>query len=88
MSRKTTDLHGGTRYNRGCTCDVCLRAHRERLAQLRREHAAARVLIDGRLVATGAPQHGSRSTYVNWMCRCVPCTAAHTASLAARRRRT
>jgi hypothetical protein len=36
-----------------------------------------RVLIDGRLVATGASCHGVYTTYANWHCRCWPCTDAH-----------
>lgn len=42
--------------------------------------ADSRVLIDGRMVAVDAPNHGSTSTYGNWQCRCIPCTDMHTAS--------
>lgn len=40
--------------------------------RLRELRGRLRVLVDGRLVAPVA-QHGSESTYNNWMCRCVPC---------------
>jgi hypothetical protein len=37
-----------------------------------------RELVDGRLVATKPGlAHGRQGTYVNWSCRCVPCTAAN-----------
>lgn len=47
-------------------------ATQRRLRELR---GRLRVPVDGRLVAPVA-QHGSESTYVNWLCRCVPCTDA------------
>lgn len=41
------------------------------------EKRALRQLIDGRLVAVEAVDHGIYTTYQNWHCRCVPCTEAH-----------
>jgi hypothetical protein len=46
------------------------------------DKADSRVLIDGRMVAVDAPNHGSTSTYGNWQCRCWPCTKMHSASQA------
>jgi hypothetical protein len=43
---------------------------------------AQRVLIDGRWVHPDAP-HGRRHSYSEYWCRCIPCTAANTASRAA-----
>lgn len=37
---------------------------------------AQRSLVDGRLVAVADVAHGSKCTYVNWACRCAPCTVA------------
>lgn len=45
------------------------------------EKRNARVLIDGRMVAVGAPIHGVYPTYANWHCRCDPCTIAHRAHM-------
>lgn len=50
--------------------------------QQRWKRAATRELIDGRLVAVNANEHGTCSTYGNWHCRCEPCTYAHTAEQA------
>lgn len=44
------------------------------------DKADSRVLIDGRMVAVDAPNHGSTSTYGNWHCRCWPCTEMHSAT--------
>lgn len=73
----TTD-HGGSgrRYEDGCRCPVCTEAHRVRITRRRNERRAGRVLVDGRLVAWQAPEHGRRSTYSNWGCRCVLCALA------------
>jgi len=46
---------------------------------------AARVLIDGRLVAVRAKVHGKRSTYNNHGCQCAPCCAANAKRLRDRR---
>lgn len=54
---------------------------------LKRERGARRQLVDGRLVATEANLHGTPATYANWMCRCRPCTAAHSERVMARRLR-
>jgi hypothetical protein len=47
-------------------------ATQRRLRELR---GRLRVLVDGRLVAP-VDQHGSESTYNNWMCRCTACSDA------------
>lgn len=46
-------------------------------AQDRINARAARVLIDGRLVAVRAKKHGSAVTCRNHGCQCVPCTVAN-----------
>jgi hypothetical protein len=62
--------------------------HREAATQrrLRERRGRLRVLVDGRLVAP-VQQHGSESTYNNWMCRCVPCGDVARANKAERRER-
>jgi hypothetical protein len=45
--------------------------------RLRERRGRLRVLVDGRLVAPVPDgQHGSVSTYNNWMCRCAACSDA------------
>jgi len=46
----------------------------------RQERAARRERIDGRMTSVDAPVHGEHGTYKNWVCRCTPCTLAHTAA--------
>jgi len=46
------------------------------MRKARQARKARRHLVDGRLVATTAPEHGKPSTYSNWACRCQPCTGA------------
>ena len=58
-------------------------ATQRRLRELR---GRLRVLVDGRLVAP-VEQHGSESTYNNWMCRCVPCGDVARENKAERRER-
>lgn len=36
-----------------------------------------RIKIDGVMYAPDARTHGVYSTYVNWGCRCQPCTVAN-----------
>lgn len=49
-------------------------SHAATQRRLRERRGRLRVLVDGRLVApVPDQQHGSVSTYNNWMCRCVPC---------------
>lgn len=62
--------------NRLCHCDTCREDHRLYIARRRAERGAERVLVEGRLVHPRAT-HGCASSYVNWGCRCVPCTSAH-----------
>jgi hypothetical protein len=77
--------HGGagTRYQAGCRCDECTRAHNDRIRRRQHERFAARVLVDGCLVAPlPADRHGRGTTYRNHGCRCRPCTDAHAADCA------
>lgn len=53
-------------YSRGCRCDGCRTAWRERMRKLRAD-----------LPSRGQPVHGLASTYGNYGCRCAPCTAAN-----------
>ena len=55
-------------------------AHAADQRRLRELRGRLRVLVDGRLVApVPVEQHGSQSTYNNWMCRCEPCSVANRA---------
>jgi hypothetical protein len=65
-------------YKAGCHCTACRAAVVTYMHELRRRYAAARVLIDGRLVAVEAGEHGKRTTYDNHLCRCLPCCLAAT----------
>jgi hypothetical protein len=71
----------GTPYgyrNHKCRGDDCRRAHKENHQRKRDERMNERELIDGRWTATNPKlTHGKPTTYVNWVCRCVPCTNAH-----------
>lgn len=52
----------------------------ERKETWRQERLAARVLVDGRLVAPLPPvHHGKHATYVNHGCRCLKCGEANAA---------
>lgn len=73
-------LHGTpTAYIGGCRCLLCkagwARAQAERVESRRRR------LAEDFYVVT----HGLNSTYVNWGCRCSPCSEAH--AIACRRAR-
>lgn len=56
-------------------------------SDLRRERRKLLTTRNGRPYAVGAKKHGSTSTYVNWHCRCWPCTKAHSAVILAERQR-
>jgi hypothetical protein len=60
-----------SRYNAGCSCDTCLKGHRERMTAIRARLHATPLPPDD-------PRHGKPSTYSNWGCRCTRCTAANT----------
>lgn len=64
--------HGGPANYRhyGCTCGLCLKAHRKQQTAENRKRRA-RLAADPSL----AP-HGRASTYSNWGCRCDECKAA------------
>lgn len=77
--------HGAYGYkNALCRCETCVTGHRQLVRDTRAARYAARVPVDGRLVAPGAVRHGAVSTYQNHGCRCLPCTAAQT-EMASRR---
>lgn len=84
--------HGNGSYNRGCRCDVCRKAHadyqRERRAAARAEAQKHTFRPPGSYLASEpgnvryvAPKakHGTRSGYEYHGCRCLDCTAAHSA---------
>ncbi len=65
-----TGTHGiPSAYNNGCRCDECRLAHRARMARIRAD-----------LFSRPRDQvpHGTRGGYINWGCRCQPCTTAAT----------
>lgn len=73
--------HGSysTYVNYRCRCGMCRAAANAYQGEAKRKRRAARVMVGGRLVAPGAyVRHGDYSTYVNYSCRCVPCTTART----------
>jgi hypothetical protein len=65
--------HGKGGYNSGCRCDVCKTANANLTRRRKHRRRDQREFIDGRWVATQAPEHGSWTIYVNWFCRCKPC---------------
>ena len=77
MTESRPRSHGTqSSYVGGCRCQECRTASAEHRKRHRAEKAAARQLVDGRMVAVAAPVHGSSSTYHNHFCRCAPCTEA------------
>lgn len=67
--------HGYTGYStHGCRCDICREAKRAYQAALRDRRAAARKSGEA------APTHGTRTTYVEYRCRCTPCVNAQRAA--------
>jgi hypothetical protein len=64
--------HGVSRYSHGCRCGVCRAAATAAQAVWRHSRRSVPVPDD--------VPHGTSSTYVNWSCRCRPCTAANTES--------
>ena len=65
--------HGGSGsgYTQGCRCELCKMAYarRQRVRRKRRGEELRAGLVN--------PQHGTRSTYLNYECRCPECTAAN-----------
>ena len=60
-----------------CRCDECRQANTKRQKVYRMKRFALLVPdADGRLVTTGPVEHGIYTTYCNWACRCLPCSAA------------
>lgn len=69
-----TDPHGTLgRYWAGCRCRRCRDAINDYTNQ-RRVDRAVRLQLDPTLA-----EHGTASTYNNWMCRCRECTDAKVA---------
>lgn len=68
--------------NRDCRCATCTADRVAYQAEQVTARRAARVLLDGRLVAPGAP-HGTGGGYTNWSCRCPACTEANYARVRA-----
>lgn len=70
--RERTYPHGRIAgYRQGCRCESCTNIHRvnflrQKTSRALRQHEAT---------------HGRASTYLNWSCRCTPCTEAHSAYL-------
>ena len=67
-------IHGvhSTYRNRGCRCELCSTAHRQRVARDRtRRHE--RTEANGGIAPTST--HGT-NTYGNWRCRCEVCVTA------------
>lgn len=65
--------HGTTAgYRRGRRCDLCRAANAQRHRKLRAERAKR---------ARGASFEHGPSGYINWGCRCVICTKAHSARI-------
>lgn len=63
-----------------CRCDECRAAHAERF---RHERQARRERLTEE---ASALEHGTKSTYSNWGCRCAPCTEANKRAFADRRK--
>lgn len=66
--------HGGSGNgysNRGCRCELCTKANRERCKK--RSIARSAEVKD-----PNDPRHGKASFYINHGCRCQPCTTANT----------
>lgn len=73
--------HGDYRtYAKGCRCDKCRDAQRERCAEARARRAADPTSAD-------RAGHGKASTYKNHGCRCTACSKANTADVLAFKRR-
>jgi hypothetical protein len=82
-----TELVHGTANDYGyeharCRCDLCTRAHRDRMRGQRARRAVRlieRKRSDGTvyLFAQGAAYHGKQGTYSNRGCRCDPCVEAN-----------
>ena len=71
MSNASNRAHGISRYNRGCRCEVCRGANREKEA--RRRAKRREMVANGQMPDTVV--HG-RAAAINWGCKCEICTAA------------
>ncbi|MFD6218642.1 hypothetical protein [Nocardia salmonicida] len=74
-------VYGYTR--KGCRRDDCTAAATSAAKDVRKRRLAMRIVRDGRPYAERDSRghllpHGDASTYQNWACRCLPCTAANT----------
>jgi len=69
------------RYQAGCRCDACTAAN---AAYWQRRTAERRQLL-----AEGCDvEHGKRSTYINWGCRCATCVQVNSEACAEYKQRT
>lgn len=67
----------------GAICEYCDRRHDEKEASLARQHA--RYMVTRRNGGVAPVALHNYSTYINWGCRCVPCTTDNTQKCASRR---
>lgn len=67
-------------YQKGCRCDDCREANRNRCAEDRKART-------GDPAAADRAGHGKASTYRNYNCRCSKCSKANTANVNAYRAR-
>jgi hypothetical protein len=59
---------GSCYAHHGCRCDVCRAANSRRVRKRRQERDPSQLPRE---------EHGKQATYINWNCRCEPCTRAH-----------
>lgn len=72
MSATSASAHGtDTRYDYGCRCEQCTKAHRARCAAV-----TVAMKERGQRDPSLIP-HGTRGGYINWGCRCERCTEAN-----------
>lgn len=74
-------FHGACKYAHDrCRCTICRKANTFKVMRSRR--LRRQFLVDGpggRQVTTADVPHGRATTYQNWFCRCLDCSAAHAA---------
>lgn len=79
------NVHGLSRYRKGCRCLTCRAAVSQRNSASYRQRMTLRVTGEnGRPLATTV-EHGAASAYSQWGCRCEPCSLAWSRRLRERR---